>query len=647
VDAPEAGGMSGEIAEGILPELLRALYVERRTGRLHLVRGEEEQSLRFRAGHIVNATTNVKQDRLGEMLVRRGLLKQADLVRATEVVERDKRRLGEVLAELGLLDKGGLEDAIALHVHEMLARLFTWPDGLYLFKDEADQTDPGEVTLKLSTGELILEAVRAVRDPDVVRYALGDIDRVLSLSSDPLLRFQQLTLSPADGFVLSRVDGVASAREILQMIPLPVEETQKSLFGLLSTGVIEYAEGQKRKRDAAAPAHPPREAVAAPLPAPTAHAETPAEAPVAPTPPAPTPPAPAPPPAPPVAAPSPAPAAPPPSAAPAPPPAGAAPATAPAPHSTPQPSHPPPPAPAAAPATAHVAEPPAAPAAPLDPKAEERRREILEAWEGLKERNHFEVLGLQRAVGEAEVKEAYFRLAKRFHPDVHHGASLGDLRDKLEAVFIRLGEAYDTLRDPKKRADYEERLGRFRPRGPQLTQAGPVVSPGAPEPPPQRDPEEEARLAEDALRKAAKLLEHARALEQEKPDEPEHQRLTYDAIQLLEPVLETLTGKSRLRAQLLLARGYSKNPKWAKRAEELLIAASREVPQSAEPWALLGSIYAGRGIKTRAVSMYKKALELKPDHEEAGRYLAENAPPEPEKPEAAGGGLLGRFFKKS
>ena len=30
------------------------------------------------------------------------------------------------------------------------------------------------------------------------------------------------------------------------MIPLPVEETQRSLFGLLSTGVIEYAEGQRR-----------------------------------------------------------------------------------------------------------------------------------------------------------------------------------------------------------------------------------------------------------------------------------------------------------------------------------------------------------------------------------------------------------------
>jgi curved DNA-binding protein CbpA len=377
-----------------------------------------------------------------------------------------------------------------------------------------------------------------------------------------------------------------SARELMQLMPLPAEEAQKSLFGLLSTGVIEFAEEKRRKREA------PREPTAAAAPPQARQAQAPA----------------APPPA-------------------APPPAPAA----------------PPPAPVAPP-------PPAAPAAPADPKAEERRREIVEAWEGLQTRNHFEVLGLDRAVGETEVKEAYFRLAKRFHPDVHHGASLGDLRDNLEAVFIRLGEAYDTLRDPKRRADYEERLGRFRPRVGHATPGAVVGTQTGPAPEPEkpRDPEEEARLAEEAVRKAAKLMEQAKALEQEKPNEPEHQRLTYDAIQLLEPVLDATQGPARLRAQLLLARGYSKNPKWAKRAEELLLAASRENPKSAEPWALLGSIYAARGIKTRALSMYRKALELKPEHEEAARYAAENSAGEPQPPEApGGGGLLGRLFKKS
>ena len=573
--------MSGDLAEGVVPGLLREIYVGRRGGTLHLVRGEERQSLRFRHGHIVNAHTNVREERLGEMLVRRGLLSEADLARATEVVVRDGRRLGEVLGDMGLIDASGLEDAVALHVHEMLTRVFAWPDGTYSFEEEREGEPGGELTLKLSMGELILESVQAIRDPDVVRYALGDMDRVLALSSDPLLRFQKLTLSPADGFVLSRVDGVTSAREVVQMIPLPAEQTQKSLLGLLSTGVVEYA-GVRRPRDASAPAPP---ASTAPPP-PTS------------------------------------PAAPPPSPAPAPPPASAAAPT-----------------------------PPPAPLGVVDEKAAERRREILEAWEGLKNRNHFEVLGLSRSAGEAEVKEAYFRLAKRFHPDVHHGASLSDLRDKLEAVFIRLGEAYDELRDPRKRGEYEARLGRPRPRPaapPGDAGGGPATAappePSAPEGPP--DPEEQARLGEEVVRRAAKLLDQAKALEQEKPDQPEHQRLTYDAIQLLEPVHQTLQGKTRLRAQLLLARGWAKNPKWAKRAEELLLVASRENPQSPEPWTMLGAIYAGKGLRSRATTMYRKALELNPDHEAAAQFLAANAPaPEPTEDEA-GGGLLGRLFKK-
>ncbi len=232
------------------------------------------------------------------------------------------------------------------------------------------------------------------------------------------------------------------------------------------------------------------------------------------------------------------------------------------------------------------------------------------------------------------MKEAYFRLAKRFHPDVHHGASLGDLRDELEAVFIRLGEAYDVLRDPRKRGDYEERLGRQRPKPAGVAAAGPAVpspaEPSAPEPP--RDPEEEARLAEESIRRAAKLFE---------------QEKYWDAIQLLLPAVDAVQDKTRLRGQLTLARCYAKNPKWAKEAESVLLTATRESPQAVDAWALLGEIYAQKGLRTRAVTMFRKALELKPDHEEAAQYLAANAP-DPEPPEDdGGGGLLGRLFKKS
>jgi tetratricopeptide (TPR) repeat protein len=611
--------VKGELAEGVVPGLLRELYVGRHTGTLSLVRGKERQSLRLRGGHIVNAHTNVLEDRLGEMLVRRGLLTGADLTRATEVVVRDNKRLGEVLVELGLMDRSGLEDAVALHVHEMLTKVFTWNEGSYAFEEE-DQEPDAAFTLKVSTGDLILEAVQAIRDPDVVRYTLGDIDGVLALSSDPLLRFQKVTLSPAVGFVLSRVDGATSAREIIQMIPLPPEETQKSLLGLLSTGIIEYVPGLRRSRSASAPQ--PTAAASSPQPPrPSEPADAPASPPF--------------PPSRPTAEPAP-PAGPPRSV-----------------RSVPVSASPPPPAPAPAePPAAAPLMPSAASVPPVSPpetprageEGAERRREILEAWEGLRTRTHFEVLGLERSARETDVKEAYFRLAKRFHPDVHHDASLADLRDKLEAVFIRLGEAYEVLRDPRKRGSYEERLGRPKPRtaegpGPGGSQTGPAPEPAAePGPGPAPDPEEEARQAEEAIRRAEKLYEQAER-------DPALVGKYHDAIELLKPAVRVVQGKMRLRGRLALARCYLKNPKWAKDAERVLLEATQDDPQAPEAFALLGGLYHDRGLRTRAVTMYKRALDLKPDHEEAAQYLAANAAPEPPLP-SEGSGLLKKLFRK-
>jgi tetratricopeptide (TPR) repeat protein len=249
---------------------------------------------------------------------------------------------------------------------------------------------------------------------------------------------------------------------------------------------------------------------------------------------------------------------------------------------------------------------------------------VVDAFEGLKTRNHYEVLGLGRTATEAEVKDAYFRLAKRFHPDAHHGESLGDLRDELEAVFIRLGDAYDVLRDPRRRADYEQRLGRVRPG------AADATAP-TPEPTPARDPEAEAQAAEIALRRAAKLFETEKY---------------WDAIQLLEPAIETLPPKSRTRARVLLARCNLKNPNWVKRAEEILLTTTREDPRAADAWALLGQVYADKGLATRARSMFRRVLELDPEHEGASRFIQTAAPEDKEPPPEPPSGLLRKLFRK-
>ena len=65
-------------------------------------------------------------------------------------------------------------------------------------------------------------------------------------------------------------------------------------------------------------------------------------------------------------------------------------------------------------------------------------------------RDYYEVLGLNKGASEEELKKAYRKLAKQYHPDVNPG-------DKgAEAKFKELNEAYSVLSDPDKRARYDQ-----------------------------------------------------------------------------------------------------------------------------------------------------------------------------------------------
>ena len=64
-------------------------------------------------------------------------------------------------------------------------------------------------------------------------------------------------------------------------------------------------------------------------------------------------------------------------------------------------------------------------------------------------RDYYEVLGVGRTADEKDLKSAYRKLAKQFHPDANPG-------DKTaEAKFKEINEAYDVLKDPQKKAAYD------------------------------------------------------------------------------------------------------------------------------------------------------------------------------------------------
>ena len=75
-------------------------------------------------------------------------------------------------------------------------------------------------------------------------------------------------------------------------------------------------------------------------------------------------------------------------------------------------------------------------------------------------KDYYKIMNLPRSASAEEIKRAYRKLAKKYHPDVSK-------EPKAEEKFKELGEAYEVLRDPEKRAAYD--------RFPRVTDTGSVL----------------------------------------------------------------------------------------------------------------------------------------------------------------------------
>lgn len=65
-------------------------------------------------------------------------------------------------------------------------------------------------------------------------------------------------------------------------------------------------------------------------------------------------------------------------------------------------------------------------------------------------KDYYNILGVQKGASEEEIKKAYRKLAREFHPDLHP-----DRKKEMEAKFKEINEAYEVLGDPKKRSEYD------------------------------------------------------------------------------------------------------------------------------------------------------------------------------------------------
>jgi hypothetical protein len=141
-----------------LADLLSMVHAAGKSGFLLLGHGDHEKSVFLHRGEVVFASSNQRVDRIGECLLRAGL------ITLEQLREADKRwsptsRFGKVLVELGVLTPRDLWNAVKAQVEEIVRSLFAYTAGTVHFWEGEVQPD-NIVRLALPTQRLIAEGLR-------------------------------------------------------------------------------------------------------------------------------------------------------------------------------------------------------------------------------------------------------------------------------------------------------------------------------------------------------------------------------------------------------------------------------------------------------------------------------------------------------
>ena len=226
------GGLKGQLADVSVPDLLQQLRATRATGILTLVAGGARKALYLKDGRVVFASSNLPNDRLGEILLREGKITVEEYDASIKAITKGKRQ-GKALIEMGALSPKDLWEGVQFQVKEIVYSIFNWDEGQFHF-EESTLPEKERITVDLDVRDLLLAGLRRVDASGRLQARYPESDAILERVADAPA---PQALESYEAHVLDLVDGEHSVVDICRESEIGDNETLKVLYALVSTGV--------------------------------------------------------------------------------------------------------------------------------------------------------------------------------------------------------------------------------------------------------------------------------------------------------------------------------------------------------------------------------------------------------------------------
>jgi tetratricopeptide (TPR) repeat protein len=239
----------GSLREASLPDVLQLLALGKKTGCLSIVHKSNFGSIYFAKGRICYAAIVNRRDRLGDIMVKNGILSQEQLDRAIEAQQRTHRdtRVGELLVAQGSITRPQLEQQVRLQIEQAVYALFTWSEGTFNFEPDATP-EAQDIVVSMNPESLLLEGARRVDEWGQIAKKVPSFDIIFEIDHRKL-RASGVELEDDQRRVLELIDGNRDVAHIIEDAGLGEFEVGKALFGLVTAGFahrVGTSKGAKR-----------------------------------------------------------------------------------------------------------------------------------------------------------------------------------------------------------------------------------------------------------------------------------------------------------------------------------------------------------------------------------------------------------------
>ena len=241
--------IKGSLKEASLPDVLQLLSMGQKTGCLSVAERSNFGYIYFDLGQITYASIVNRRDRLGDILVKNGLITPEQLLAAVEAqAHRRDRRLGELLVEMGALTRPALESYMRIQIEEAVYYLFTWTSGTFSFETDV-RPDAQDFLVRISPESLLLEGARRVDEWSLIEKKIPSFDLIFVLERARLTA-SVVSLTPEQERLVPLIDGHRDVVKLIDDSGMLEFDVAKALYGLITAG---FAHRLGRTRAEAAP----------------------------------------------------------------------------------------------------------------------------------------------------------------------------------------------------------------------------------------------------------------------------------------------------------------------------------------------------------------------------------------------------------